>query len=165
MSPLPALKKLTKPTATNLMKLWGALSKVPKGGVVFGRILGTMAPYTGSIRPEVVTLERGHAVVRMRDAKDLRNHLKSVHALALMNLGEVATGIAMLVSVPDDARGIVSKLEMEYLKKARGTITAECRCKPPASNERKQYEVEAVLRDSSGEVVSKAKATWLVGPA
>lgn len=165
MSPLPKLSlKSLQPTASNLLKVWGVLEKVPKGGVLFGRLIGRMAAYTGTVRPEVVVLEKGHAVVRIQDTAKVRNHLKSVHAVALMNLGEAVTGVAMLVSVPDDARGIVTRLEMDYLKKARGPITGECFCDPPHTSEKTRYEVVGELKDRSGEVVAKVKAHWLIGP-
>lgn len=128
-----------------------------------GRLLGQLAPYTGTIRPEVLVLDVGHAKVKMEDRRSVRNHLHSVHAIALMNLGEAATGLAMMFSVPDDARGIITHLGMEYLKKARGTITAECTCPKPESSERKEYEVVGLLRDEAGELVAKAQARWLIG--
>jgi hypothetical protein len=35
----------------------------------------------------------------------------------------------------------------------------------PSSNEKRELEVVSELRDSSGEVVARATARWLVGPA
>jgi acyl-coenzyme A thioesterase PaaI-like protein len=101
----------------------------------------------------------------MRDRRAVRNHLSSVHAIALMNLGEVATGTAMLVSVPEGARAIITRLAMDYLKKARGPITADCRCDVTDTLERKEYAVTADLTNAEGEVVARAHATWLVSAA
>ena len=60
----------------------------------------------------------------MADRRAVRNHLDCVHAIALANLAELAGNVALAYSLPDDARFIVSGMEIEYLKKARGMITA-----------------------------------------
>lgn len=162
-SVVPNLKRLASPSS--LKTLWGVLKNMPAGGQVMGRIIGRMAPYTGTIRPEILALEPGYAKVRMADTRRVRNHLNSVHAIALMNLGEVSTGTAMLASVPEGARAIITHLGMDYLKKARGPITAECTCAVPTSLERKEYDVTAELKNADGDVVAKAHARWLVGAA
>lgn len=160
---LSSLKKLNSPAA--LRAIWATLKGVPGGGVLMGRLIGRMAPYTGTIRPEVLALEPGLARVRMYDRPAVRNHLKSIHAIALMNLGEVATGLAVMGSIPDDARGIITHLGIDYLKKARGTLLAECTAPVIASSERKEYEVGADIKNEAGEVVARVKARWMIGPA
>jgi acyl-coenzyme A thioesterase PaaI-like protein len=123
-----------------------------------------MAPYTGTIRPRIVELAPGYARVRMRDRRAVRNHLRSVHAIALMNLAEVTSGLAMLAGLSDDARAIITHLAIEFEKKARGPLEAECRTIPPATTERREYVLEPVIRDASGDEVARATARWLVGP-
>lgn len=158
-----SLSALARPSS--LRTLWGYLRNVPGGGVVLGRLVGRMAPYTGTIRPEVLALEPGYAKVRMADRPAVRNHLRSVHAIALLNLGEATTGLAVMGTIPDDARGIITHLGMDYLKKARGTLTGECTCPPITSTERREYVVTADLKNEAGEVVARATATWMIGPA
>ena len=150
---------------SSIKQVWGVLKSVPGGGRMMGRLIGRMAPYTGSIRPEVVSLDLGYAKIRIRDRKAVRNHLNSVHACALINLGEATTGVAMMMAMPEDMRGIPIHLAMDYLKKSRGTITCECSCIAPASGERKEYEVVGELKDESGDIVAKVFARWMVGPA
>ncbi|WP_309892672.1 hotdog fold domain-containing protein [Archangium sp.] len=167
---MPSLSDLTRSlsrlaSSETLRRTWNVLRHAPGGGVLMGQILGNLAPYTGTIRPEVLTLEEGYARVRMRDRRAVRNHLSSVHAIALMNLGEVATGVAMMSALPGDMRGIITHLEMDYLKKARGSITAECRAPLAVVGERREYDVQADLTDEAGEVVARARARWLIGPA
>jgi len=149
----------------NLIKVaWDLLSGVPGGKIVFSRLVGRMAPYTGTIHATVTVLRVGYGEVVMHDKKTIRNHLDCVHAIALANLGELAGNVALAYSLPDDARFIVSGMEIEYLKKARGTITAVGECPIPRSATRAQYDVPVSLRDASGEEVAKVILHSLVGP-
>ena len=52
-----------------------------------------------------------------------------------------------------------------YLKTARGTLVASCDFPPLTSAEKRELEVESTIRDAGGEVVARARARWLVGPA
>jgi acyl-coenzyme A thioesterase PaaI-like protein len=127
-------------------------------------MLGFMIPYSGSINPRVLELLPGYAKVQMRDRRAVRNHLHSVHAIALMNLGELTTGLAMSLAMPDGARGIVTGLSMEYLKKARGLLTAECTAPAFDASVSAQYDFHADIVDEKGDIVARATAHWLVGP-
>ena len=123
-----------------------------------------MIPYSGTIAPRVIELRPGYAKVQMRDRRAVRNHLHSVHAIALMNLGELTTGLAISLAMPDGARGIVTGLSMEYLKKARGLLTAECTAPAFDATVSMQHDFRANIVDEKGDVVARATAHWLVGP-
>jgi acyl-coenzyme A thioesterase PaaI-like protein len=143
---------------------WNRLKGVPGGKRLFSFMIGQMAPYTGTIGAVVDELEPGYAKVLLKDRRKVRNHLKSVHAIALMNLGEVTTGLAVLGGMPEDARGILAGLSMEYHKKGRGLLTSECRCDLPKTSERQEYLIVGEIRDAGGDLVATATAKWLIGP-
>ena len=123
-----------------------------------------MVPYTASIGARVEQLEPGHVVVSMRDRRRVRNHLRSVHAIALANVGELSTGLALLGAMRPQVRGILTGIEVRYVKKARGRLRAEARCAIPRVTERTEYSVEARITDDSGEVVATVEALWLLSP-
>ena len=151
-------------TRNLIRQAWDLLQGVPGGKAVFSRLVGRMAPYTGSIHATVSVLRTGYAEVDMADRKAVRNHLDCVHAIALANLAELAGNVALAYSLPDDGRFIVSGMEIEYVKKARGTIKAIGESPVPRTSARAAYDVPVTLRDASGEVVAKAVLHSLVGP-
>jgi len=164
----PLAKLLPRPRLDgnrNLLRdAWNLLSGVPGGKVLFSRLVGRMAPYTNTIHANVTVLRAGYAEVQMQDRRSVRNHLDCVHAVALVNLAELAGNVALAYSLPDDARFIVSGLSIDYLKKARGTITAVGEAPIPRTSTRAQYDVPVMLRDDSGDEVARVVLHSLVGP-
>ncbi len=104
---------------------WRRLAALPGGKRLFSLVLGRYVPYTGSIGAVIQRLEPGLCVASLPDRRCVRNHLGSIHAMALANLGEMVTGLALMNSLPDSARGILTGFAVDYLKKARGR--ADCR--------------------------------------
>jgi uncharacterized protein (TIGR00369 family) len=150
--------------ATWIREGWHRLQGWPGGPRLFNRLLGAAIPYTGALGAEVLTLERGYAQVRLRERRAIRNHLSSIHAIALANLAELTGNLALAYSLPDNTRFIVTGLSIEYKKKARGVIEATCRCDPPSATERQEYVLQVTIKDASGTVVSTASIKTLVSP-
>ncbi len=151
-------------TENRILSEWKKWATRPAGKRIFSALLGRMIPYTGSIKPYVMSLKPGYCQVILKDRRSVRNHLNSVHAIALMNVAELATGLAMNSALHSNMRGIVTRLSMDYLKKARGTLTAECQCDIPKRNEETEYILEGIIRDEVGDIVAVGTATWKVGP-
>ena len=146
------------------MAWWSRLEPLPAGRLMFSLALGWLAPYSGSIGARVEEIRPGYARVNIKERRRLRNHLRSMHAIALINLGELATGLAVLSTLSADMRGIVLDIQAEYLKKARGRITAIAEFElPPLLQDDTPCKVEACLQDQSGETVTRVRATWLIG--
>jgi hypothetical protein len=71
---------------------------------------------------------------------------------------------ARKADLPAGARAILTGLSIDFLKKARGTLTAEAEFAPPDVAERREHELESTVRDEAGDVVARARARWLVEP-
>lgn len=143
---------------------WDRWSRRPGGKAVFSRLLSFVVPYSGTIGARVEELRPGYARASMRDRRRVRNHLRSVHAIALMNLAELATGLALNYALPDGARSILKGLSIDFTKKARGRLTAEATAPVLDAPEEREITVETSIRDEAGDVVATARASWLVGP-
>jgi acyl-coenzyme A thioesterase PaaI-like protein len=161
---VPTLPNIAEGNKNFVRAAWDRLHGLPGGKRVFSSMIGRAAPYTGTIGSRVVELARGHSRVELTDRKAVRNHLRSVHAVALVNLAELTGNVAVAYSLPDDARFIVAGLEIAYLKKARGTITGVCDVDVPQTSERHEMPVVVDMLDSSGDVVARATLRTLIGP-
>ena len=150
--------------ATDIRSLWDRFTKLPAGLWLFSRALGRIVPYTGSIHPRVRELRAGHATIEMRDRRAVRNHLRSVHAIALANLAEVTTGLPLAYGVQPKGRTILVSLTVEYVKKARGTLVATSEFTPPDASHDGEIEIPVEVRDADGVVVTRARARWRYGP-
>jgi acyl-coenzyme A thioesterase PaaI-like protein len=149
----------------NIIRLaWDNLHGLPGGKALFSRMIGRTAAYTGTIGATVKVLRPGHGEVEMPDRPAVRNHLHSVHAVALVNLAELAGNVVVAYGLPDDARFIVAGLSIEYLKKARGAITGVCDIEVPATSEKRELAVPVSLRNARGEEVARATLRTLIGP-
>ncbi len=149
---------------TRLLGLWRRLRPLPGGEWLFAKLFAYTVPYSGSVKPRIKILDPGHAEVEIPDIRANRQHLGSVHAIALMNVAEMASGLAMMAGLPGNVRGIVTTLSMTYHKKARGTIRAVSRVTVPTVTTDQDFEVVAECLDPSGTVVATGRVTWRLGP-
>lgn len=148
-----------------LMQRWNQLSQSAIGRSLFNAFLRIYIPYTGTVSPQVLEIKTGTSRVQLRDRRRVRNHLNSIHAVALMNVGELSTGLAITAKYPGKIRIILVGFEIEYLKKARGTVVAEAVC-PDFDFQREQnVAVVSEIRNAGGEIVARAKSSWRVRPS
>lgn len=136
--------------------------RIPGGLTLFSRALGFYIPYTGTTGAEILSIGDGEAIVRLPDRRRVRNHLDSLHAIALASVGELSTGLAVIGAVPSSGRMILRHLEVEYHRKARGEVTASGRADVPQEPGRHEVAATAEVRDASGVLVTSVTATWVV---
>ena len=152
-----------KSIGARLLKIWQRLNKWPGGPWLFSRLVDWRVPYSGSIKARVQVLQSGYCSLQLRERRAVRNHLHSVHAVALVNLGELCSGLALMSGMPDNARGIVKGLHCDYRKKARGVLVAQCQCAIPTVSGDMDYQVRAEICDEQKEVVAIVTVDWRLG--
>lgn len=155
----------TRAPGAGLLRIWERCRRLPFGPSIFARLLGRKVPYSGSIGARVLELSPGHARLVLRDRRAVRNHLHSIHAVALANLGELASGLAMTTALPAGVRAIVTALEVEFVKKACGTIVATSDVTTPPITAGIEQVVRAEPRDAQDEVVARIAVRWRIGTA
>ena len=149
--------------ASAALRLFQRLGGSAPGRWLYSRLICLRAPYFGSIAPRIEKLEPGFCVVRMRDRRAVRNHIGTVHAIALCNMAELAAGLATDATLPDSMRWIPKGMSVRYLRKAVGVMTATARVSSPAADaDGVELHAMVEVRDVAGEVVFDADVTmWI----
>lgn len=155
----------TATSSSSVLARWHMLGRLPFGRWLFSKLIGAVVPYAASIDARVALLEEGRAQVRLRDRRAVRNHLKSIHAVALTNLAELAANLALMTREHSNSRWIVTGMETRFVKKARGPITAETFVPPVDWSSPGELIGSVTLRDAANEVVMTASQHWKTGPA
>ncbi len=153
----------TESPGAKLLRLYQRVTPLPGGRWIFTLLVKWMIPYTGSVSPRVEALEPGFARISITQRRKIEQHLGSIHAVALMNVAEFASGLAMNTALPAGHRGIVTKMSIEYFKKARGTVTAESRVTLPDLSVDGDHDFTAAITDAAGDVVARATVRWRLG--
>ncbi len=147
-----------------LIKAWTRMSPIPGGAWLFSRLIGWWVPYSGTIGARVIELRPGYAKISLRDRRKVRNHLDSIHAIALVNLGEMTSGLALLAVLPPNIRGIVTHISIEYFKKARGLLIAESSNTLPKIETETGFSVQTEIRSEDGDLLARTTVQWRLGP-
>ncbi len=155
--PLPA-------PGERLRAFWRRLAPLPGGKTLFSLLLGRLTPYSGTIGARVEDLAPGFCRVTLRDRRRVRNHLASVHAMALANLCELTSGLAVLVGLAPGVQGILTGFSITYEKKGRGSLVAECRVSGLEVTAEREQEAAVAVTDAVGDVVARATARWRLRP-
>jgi len=153
-----------QPTGKNLLQWWARFQRLPGGATLFSWALGRAIPYSGSIPFQIEKFLAGDVAVSLQERRSLHNHLNSVHAMALANLGELATGLALTTALDETTRGIVVGFQIEYLKKARGRLLATAQCAPISTIETRDLTMHGQIINQSNEIVAKVQVQWRIGP-
>lgn len=149
-----------------LRDLYDSLRRLPGGPRLFEMFAKVYVPHTWSLGFRVERLDDRSIRVSMPDRPSNRNHLRSLHAIALAHLGEFTSGLLLLYAVqPMGYRTILKSFSIEYLAKARGRVTGRAELKLPKgkSLDKKDVTVTVEIVDREGTVVARAKPVWRVG--
>lgn len=111
-------------TTSPIKNAYERLHDRPLSKRIFSTLVSIKAPYFRTIRPAIISLEPGRGVARMRDRWGVHNHIGTVHAIACCNLAELVAGTTIDFSLPQTHRWIPKGMNVAYLKKAKGTLTA-----------------------------------------
>ena len=148
---------------TDIYRYWQKLEGNPFGRWIFNHLIPFINPYTGALKANVVEMRKGYVRMELRDRRAIRNHLNSIHAIALTNFGEFTSGLALISLFTENMRGIPIQIKINFLKKARGKLFAECSTQLPVFNDETEHTVTAILKDADNDEVANVIVVWKLG--
>jgi acyl-coenzyme A thioesterase PaaI-like protein len=125
------------------------------------------APYFLTILPKVDELRPGYSKVSMNQKWIVQNHIKTVHAIAVCNLMELCMGCVAEATIPAHLRWLPKGMDVAYLKKATGHLTAIADIGPDAFNlpvYPGELAVPVEVKNSDGIVVTSGKVNRYLEP-
>lgn len=143
------------------LKIYRQVSRVPGGKGLFSRVLTFRAPYFATIHPKILELDAGRSRVMIKERRSIRNHLGTVNAGALCTFSELTGGLTVDASIPVDLRWIPKKMEVAYLKKAKGVLISTCKVDPETLIPG-EVEVEVEITDTSLSTVLRARIDFYI---
>lgn len=155
-------------------KLFGwAWQRALQGQTVWlTRVFWFWIPFNWPHRFNIEYLSEGEAILTSPFRRANRNHLGTQHACALATVGEFVAGLALLGAFePAAYRLIMSRLEVDYVRRADGVITAESAIPPEVlSDVRQELQTEGIARrvmvshlmDAQGERVATVHTHWQI---
>ena len=149
--------------AASALRLFRRFGASAPGRWLFSRLVCWRAPYFATIRPTIESLEAGRCVVRLSDRRGVRNHIGTVHAIALCNAAELAAGLATDAAVPPALRWIPKGMQVRYLKRAQGTLRAIATVREVPRAAQDLHALVEVL-NGDNEIVFDADITMWISP-
>ncbi|HMY01671.1 MAG TPA: hotdog fold domain-containing protein [Agitococcus sp.] len=143
----------------NNLQLFRLAQQLPLGTRLFSWVVSMVAPYFRSIQPHIEQLEPNYARVALKNRRTVQNHLKTVHAIAMCNMAELAGGLMTDVSIPQGSRWIPSGMTVKYLKKAKTDLVAEAKMPAVDWSTVKEVIVPVEIRDAQQQLVFTAEIT------
>lgn len=135
--------------------------------------LAAIIPFANHTGVRIDELDAENAVCTLEQRDEVENHIGSMHAGALFVLGEQASGAAYAAAFVDrmmSLRPVAAKAEINYLKIAKGTITARARVRDDVEELKStidrdgkvRFAVDVSLTDAEGTEVATMVVDWHV---
>lgn len=149
-----------------LRRTLGPLDRLPAGQrLVRSLAIGRTVPFVGHASVRFEKLAEDEVVVSVQNRRKVRNHIGQVHAAAMFLVAETASGFCVAMNVPDDALPLVKEMNVKYVKRSTGRITATARITPDQieavrSTPKGEIVLDVELVDESGATPAVCRAVW-----
>lgn len=142
-----------------LLDIYNSCQKLPCGLWIFSKLICLKAPYFGTIKPLFKALRPGYCEITMKKRRAVQNHIKSVHAIAMCNISELAAGTMLEATLPESMRWIPKRMNVEYLKIAKTDLKAICEISTDNLDKPQEFPISVHVTDTNEEKVFCAVIT------
>ena len=160
---------MNKPS--QIRSIYNTLDKLPaplkaRGfSLVFGQAVKFFR--TCGLRFEII--EPNHSKVTIKNIKRVQNHIGGIHAVGMAMIAESATGALVGLNVPATAVPVIKHMEIDYLKRAKGDMTAEAmltdeQIEAMQSSPKGEVNVAVTITDSERKEPIFAQMIWAWTP-
>lgn len=129
--------------------------------LLFGRTI----KFAGTAGVTVLQLNKLQAILRLQNRRKVQNHIGSVHAAATALLGESASGFLIGMHVPDDRIPLLKSMQVQYLKRSTGDLTAQAQLSDEQirliqQTDKGEVTVPVLITDTAGVQPVQAEYVW-----
>ena len=107
-----------KPVSNRLTKMLAVTKYLPAStrASLLSKTFGKIVPYVGTTGLYYETVEPNQVVVSLNNNKNIRNHIGSIHAVAVTLLAETATGFILGVNLPADRILLIKSYSVDFYR-------------------------------------------------
>ncbi|KAF9380372.1 hypothetical protein CPB97_008384 [Podila verticillata] len=127
---------------------------------LFSLAVGFANPYSRSIHYRITEVEKGKVCGVMKETPEISNTLRCVHAAALITFGETVGTLTVLTWLGKKDRVILTNISCEYIKVARGYLTATSLVPDFKEAHATDLTTEVTIKNQAFDTVSKLTLTW-----
>lgn len=128
-------------------------------------VVGRIVPYVGTSGLRIEEMTEDRVVVSIKNVRRVQNHIKGVHASAMVLIAETASGMLTGMNVPDDKLPLMKSLSAAFTKRSRGAMRAEATLTPGqrtriVTEERGEVNVATRVTDETGGEPVRCEMIW-----
>lgn len=92
-------------------------------------------PFFGAARAHIESVHELEVVVRVTDRRQVRNHVRGVHAVAMALSAETATGLLVAMNLQDRVVPLLVRMNIDYVHRSNGDLLARAWLTPEQASE------------------------------
>jgi uncharacterized protein (TIGR00369 family) len=127
--------------------------------------IGNLIRYVGTSGVRFEKMTDREVEVAISNRKKTQNHIKQVHAAAMVLLAETASGLVVGMNVPDDRIPVIKSMHADFVKRSAGAMRAvatltEEQVNEIRSTEKGETKVSVTVTDAEGKEPVLVEMIW-----